>query len=96
MVSFIAPLKVWTGTDGSSRFLIVPASLAGEIKAHALLLPRGFGSVRVAVTIDDVTWRTSLFPSKGQASYFLPVKIEICRKLGLVEGDPVEVSLELL
>jgi hypothetical protein len=51
--------------------------------------------VRVEVTLDDVTWRTSLFPQKS-GGYFLPVKIDVCRKAGIASGDEVTVSLELL
>lgn len=96
MITLVGPLKIWTGADGSSHFMSVPEELSGEIKAHAILVRRGFGSVRVEATIGDVTWRTSVFPSKSSGGYFLPVKIEVCRKQGLIAGDEVKVELELL
>ena len=73
----------------------VPEDFAGEIKAHALMFRRGFGSVKVQVCLHDVTWRTSIFPSKD-GSYFLPVKIDVLRRTGLSAGDQVTVELELL
>ncbi len=95
-MTLIGPLKLWTGADGSSHFMSIPEELSGEIRAHALMIRRGFGSVRVEARVGDVTWRTSVFPSKSNGGYFLPVKIDICRKEGLVEGDNVKVELELL
>jgi hypothetical protein len=96
MITLTGPLKIWTGADGSSHFMSVPEEISGEIRAHAMMVRRGFGSVKVEATIDDVTWRTSVFPSKSSGGYFLPVKIEVCRKTGLVAGDQVTVELELL
>ena len=96
MITLIGPLKLWTGADGSSHFMSIPQELSGEIRAHALMIRRGFGSVRVEARVGDVTWRTSVFPSKSSGGYFLPVKIDVCRKEGLIEGDNVKVELELL
>jgi hypothetical protein len=96
MISFAGPLKIWTGEDGSSHFMTVPEEVSGEIRAHAMLVRRGFGSVKVEVTLDEVTWQTSVFPSKSSGGYFLPVKIEVVRKAGIVAGDFVQVELNLL
>ena len=73
----------------------LPEDMSGEVRAHSLAFRRGFGSVRVGVTLDTETWRTSLFPVKA-GGYFLPVKVAICRKVGIVAGDEVTVELELL
>jgi len=78
------------------HFMSVPEELSGEIRAHSMLVRRGFGSVRVEVTLDDVTWRTSVFPSKSSGGYFLPVKMDVLRKTGFAAGDEVRVELELL
>jgi hypothetical protein len=96
MISLSGPLKIWTGADGSSHFMSVPEELSGEIRAQSMLVRRGFGSVRVEATIGSITWRTSVFPSKSSGGYFLPVKIDVCRKQGLVAGDNLTVELELL
>ncbi|HEV8407830.1 MAG TPA: DUF1905 domain-containing protein [Sphingomicrobium sp.] len=96
MITLTGPLKIWTGADGSSHFMSVPEELSGEIRAHSMMVRRGFGSVRVEARIGHVTWRTSVFPSKSSGGYFLPVKIDVCRKEGLVAGEDVTVELELL
>jgi hypothetical protein len=96
MISFTAPLKIWTFADGTSHFMSVPEELTGEIKFHAMETPRGFGSVKVDATVEGFTWRTSIFPSKSSGGYFLPVKIEVLRKTGIAPDDEVTVELELL
>ena len=96
MIAFTGPLKIWTGADGSAHFMSVPKELSGEIRAHSLLVRRGFGSVKVQVTINEVRWETSVFPSKSSGGYFLPVKIAVVRKTGIAADDLVTVSLELL
>jgi hypothetical protein len=96
MITFSGPLKLWTGADGRWHFVSVPLDFSGEIKAHALGNPRGFGSVKVEVSIDDVTWRTSIFPSKSSGDYFLPVKMDVIRRTEIAAGDEVTVELTLL
>lgn len=96
MITLTGPLKIWTGAEGSSHFMSVPEELSNEIRAHSMLVRRGFGSARVEATIGDFTWRTSVFPSKSSGGYFLPVKIDVCRQEGLIAGDTVTVELELL
>jgi hypothetical protein len=95
MITVTAPLWIWTGENGSWHFVTVPEELSGEIRAHCLAAMRGFKSARVAVTINDVSWRTSVFPMKS-GGYFLPVKADVRRKAGIAAGDVVTVELELL
>ncbi len=94
-IRFTAPLQVWSNGEGSSHFMTVPLDEALQIRAHSLMNPRGFGSVRVECSIGDVTWRTSVFPQKS-GGYFLPVKVDVCRRAGIMAGDHVTVELDLL
>ncbi|HEX5258915.1 MAG TPA: DUF1905 domain-containing protein [Sphingomicrobium sp.] len=95
MITVTGQLKRWSSPEGSSHFMSVPDAVH-EIRAHSLLVRRGFGSVKVEATIQDFTWRTSVFPSKSSGGYFLPVKIEVLRNTGIAAGDEVTVELELL
>lgn len=95
MITVTAPLWIWTGENGSWHFVTVPEELSDEIRAHCLAAMRGFKSARVAATIDEVSWLTSVFPMKS-GGYFLPVKAEVRRKAGIAAGDVVTVELELL
>ena len=96
MIKVTGPLKMWSSPEGSSHFLSVPEAASDEIRAHSLLVRRGFGSVKVEATIQDFTWRTSVFPSKSSGGYFLPVKIDVLRNTGIAAGDEVAVTLELV
>ena len=86
---------LWTGDSGSWHFITVPEELSGEIHAHCLASMRGFKSAKVEATINDVTWRTSVFPMKS-GGYFLPVKKEVRCRADIAAGDEVTVTLELL
>ena len=78
------------------HFMSVPEEISGEIRAHSMLVRRGFGSVKVEVTVDGFTWRTSVFPSKDTGGYFLPVKMDVLRKTGIAAGEDVTAELDLL
>jgi hypothetical protein len=95
MITVIASLELWTGASGSWHFITVPEGQSDEIRAHCLASMRGFKSARVEARIDDVSWRTSVFPMKS-GGYFLPVKKEVRCRAGIGAGDEVTVTLELL
>lgn len=97
MITVTSLLWIWKGSDAAGRwfFITIPAEESGEIRAHAFGNPRGFRSVRVEARIDDVTWRTSVFPLNS-GGYLLPVKAEVRRKADLAAGDEVTVKLDLL
>ena len=94
-ITITGPLWLWSGEGGSWHFFTVPEEQSGEIRAQAFESRRGFGSVRVAARIGDVSWRTSVFPQKS-GGYILPVKAEVRRKAGIAAGDEISVELELL
>jgi len=94
MIIVTAPLQIWTNEEGSSHFLVLPDEQAVEVRVYSHSNPRGFGSVRVECAIGEVSWKTSLFPRKS-GGYFLPVKIDVCRRAGIATGDEVSVELEL-
>lgn len=94
--SFKAAVWVWKSEDApaSWRFVTVPADIS---KAIRTLVPKtpGFGSVRVAATIGKTTWSTSLFPSKEQGGFVLPVKAEVRKKEKVADGDEVKVAVQI-
>ncbi|KRF35439.1 DUF1905 domain-containing protein [Nocardioides sp. Soil805] len=77
---------------GSWHFLTVPGDVSDDIAAEAGP-PRGFGSVRVVVTIGSTTWRTSLFPDSKAGSYVLPLKKAVRVAEGLPAGASCRVRL---
>lgn len=92
--SFEEPLWRWQG-DSAWHFVSLPEDVADEIE-DAPLDRRGFGSIRVEVTVGGTTWRTSIFPDTKRGTFLLPMKRLVRDREGLAEGDLVAVSLLLL
>ena len=95
MIEVTGPLWLWSGGQGSWHFLTIPEEHAGELRAEALAVARGFGSVKVEAVINGETWRTSVFPQKS-GGYILPVKADVRRRVGIAAGDEVTVRLEIV
>ena len=91
---FTAPLWLYPG-EGSWYFVTVPEDISDEITDLTEGRRKGFGSVRVSVTVGGTTWQTSVFPTKN-GTYMLPVKKAIRTAEDLLEGSPVETQLELV
>lgn len=92
---FSAPLWRWKG-ESPWHFVTLPFDQADEIDERTSHVQRGFGSVKVTVTVGRTTWSTSLFPATSEESYILPVKAAVRKAEGLVEGEPVDVVIELV
>jgi len=95
VITLTAPLWLWSGESASWHFITVPAEEATEIRAHSMLNRGGFGSVKVEATVNDVSWRTSVFPQKS-GGYLLPVNADVRRRADIAAGDEVTVKLKLL
>ena len=95
MITVTAPIWLWSEGKGSWHFLTLPPGEAVELRLAATAAGprRGFGSIRVAATINGVTWRTSIFPQKT-GGYILPIKAEVRRQAGIAAGDAVTVSID--
>ncbi len=92
---FSAPLWRWKG-DGPWHFVTLPFDQADEIDERTTQVQRGFGSVKVRVTVGRTTWLTSLFPATGEESYILPVKAAVRKAESLTMGAAVDVTIELV
>jgi hypothetical protein len=95
MITVTGPLWLWSSENGSWHFFTVPEEQSDEVRAHCLASMRGFKSARVEATVDNVTWRTSVFPMKS-GGYVLPVNAEVRRKAGIAAGDEITVEIALL
>ena len=91
--SFTSSLWRWAARKDAWFFLTVPPDISDEIEAIPRP-PRGFGGVRVEVTVGRTTWQTSIFP--GGDGYVLPMKRAVLKKEGIEEGDLVDVTVELV
>lgn len=94
---FEQPLWVWAARPGEQwTFVSVPDEASDEILERAGAHARGFGSLRVEVTVGGTTWRTSIFPDSERRSYSLPVKKAVRLAEGLAVGGSVRVRLRVL
>src|SRR6185369_16617610 len=91
---FAGPLWPHAGPDGW-HFVTLPPGISADIKGLTAGPRRGFGSVRVAVTVGATSWQTSIFPSRDADSYVLPVKRSVRVAEGLDVGDEVRASVHV-
>lgn len=97
IASFDAELWIWDARRADTwTFVTLPEDISEEIRELTADQPRGFGSVRVRVTVGAHTWRTSIFPDSARRAYVLPVKRAIRRAEGLDAGDTAAVTIELV
>ncbi len=97
IVKFTAELWVWAARrDDSWTFVSLPADAAEEIRELTAGRVRGFGSVRVRVTLGGSTWLTSIFPDSTRGTYVLPVKKAVRRAESLDAGDRATVTVEVV
>lgn len=96
VVVFDAELWIWDARRTDTwTFVSLPADASEEIHDRADGSPRGFGSVRVRVTIGGSTWTTSIFPN-SDGGYVLPVKRAVRKAESLDAGDTATLTVELL
>lgn len=97
-VAFEAELWIWDARRSDSwTFVSLPTDASVEIRELVeRMSPRGFGSVRVRVTIGASTWLTSIFPDRTRGTYTLPIKKAIRRTEALSAGDVATVTVETL
>lgn len=95
MYRFRARVSKWQG-DSAWHFATLPFDIADEIEERTAHVRRGFGSVRVEVTIGDTTWQTSVFPDTKSESYVLPVKAPVRKAERIGTGDEATFELRVI
>jgi hypothetical protein len=85
---FKSDIFIYPGEAGW-HFLTVPTETASVISERFSDLKKGFGSLKVNVTIGNSTWPTSIFPDRKSGTYLLPLKASIRKAEGLKPGQKV-------
>ncbi|HYF05564.1 MAG TPA: DUF1905 domain-containing protein [Patescibacteria group bacterium] len=89
--------KVWRYPGMAGWYFIsLPQKESKQIKSTFSDLKRGWGSLRVKVTIGSITWKTSIFPDSKSGTYLLPIKAEVRKKENLTENTTVRCLIEIL
>lgn len=92
---FKTSLDKWSG-DGGWFFIRIPKKYYDELKMISLDNKRGFGSIRVEVTVGTSIWRTSIFPDNDDKSFILFVKKQIRSSEDLDLGSRLNVAVKVL
>ena len=96
-ITFSDICKVWVSKT-RWYFVQVPAENTEEIKFFSSNLQtkkRGFGAVKVNVSIGDIQWQTSIFPSFESKQYLLFLKADIRKRAKILEGNTVKINLTI-
>ena len=98
--SFQAKLWVWNSSSetqsGSWHFVTLPQDVSKDIKAFTRHRKTGFGSVRVKARCGETEWLTSLFPSKEQQAYLLPIKKSVRKSENLTTGKTIDFEINIM
>lgn len=102
-LTFNIHCKLWTyvpknkDDKGSWVFVTLPKKTSREVLEKVSHRPRrGFGAVKVVVTIGNTRWGTSMFPDTSQGAYILPIKKEVRKKENISDGDSINITLEIV
>ena len=91
---YVFDAEVWEQpSTGAWHFVSLPEAEADEIEEAFGRTARGFGSIKVTVTIGASQWSTSLFPDSKRRTYVLPVKKAVRIAEGLRAGSQARVAL---
>jgi hypothetical protein len=96
--SFIGQCWLWQSKAAAWHFIHLPQDKSEEIKffnENLTAKKRGWGAVRVQVTIGQSVWETSIFPHKESKAYILPIKSAVRKAENIQIGDSLAVSLEI-
>jgi hypothetical protein len=91
---FVFTAEVWEHEGTASWYFVsLPHDVADAIEEHSGDRGRGFGSVRVDVTIGATRWQTSVFPDAKRATYVLPLKKAVRVAEHLDDGSIARIDL---
>ena len=96
--TFIGKCWLWQEGKGAWYFITLPKDKSEEIKYFNENIHekrRGWGAVRVLVTIGNTTWDTSIFPASKLDAYILPIKADVRKKEKITVGDSVKVKIKI-
>ncbi|MDN4472537.1 DUF1905 domain-containing protein [Demequina zhanjiangensis] len=92
--TFDADLYLWEARQQTWVFADLPHDAADAIEDAQRGPRRGFGAVKVEVTLGETVWRTSIFPSKDRGTYIVPVKRAVLDAEGVKPPETVTLRVE--
>ncbi len=93
---FTIKTKIWLYPGNAAwHFVTIPQKESKAIQERFGAFHRGWGSLRVTVTIKNTSWKTSIFRDKKREGYLLPIKADVRRKEGIYARDEIIVRIEI-
>ncbi len=97
MNQFSGKAKIWIyPAQAAWHFISIPKAQTSTIKKQFEGLKRGWGSLKVLVTIGNTSWKTSIFPDNKTQTYLLPIKAEVRKKENLKAEQTIGYNIEIL
>lgn len=90
--TFDAAIIEWRG-PAPFFYAPVPPEIAADIRAASKLVSYGWGVIPAEITVNGVSFTSSLFPKDG--TYLVPLKTAIRKSAGVTLGDLVHIDLTL-
>ena len=87
---------LYPGETANWHFVPITKKIGQEIRLTYGKSNRGFGAVKVEVTIGKTTWLTSMFPDKYSGSYILPLKAQVRRNEDIYAEDKIKFTIKLM
>lgn len=88
--------KVWRWKGGSWHFVNLADRQSAEIRRRFGGTARGWGSIRVSVTIGQTEWSTSLFPASKDKNYLFAIKASVRKAECIDEGDTITATVRIV
>ncbi len=86
---------IWPGETANWFFVYVDTPSVLKIREETKG-KRGFGAVRVEAKVGKTVWESSMFWSKKDNCYIFPIKKEVRRKEGILDGDSLTIFLTIV
>lgn len=93
---FSSAVWLWRAEKAAWHFVTLPEDQSEEIRffnENNTTKKRGWGAVKVQVTIGDTTWETSIFPNKELNAYILLIKMSIRQAENIEVGREVAIAI---
>ncbi len=87
---------LYPGESANWHFVPITKKIGQEIRTTYGKSARGFGAVKVEVTIGGTVWQTSMFPDKYSGSYILPIKAAVRKKEEIEAGEKITYTIKLI
>ncbi len=87
-----AKLWRWSGDMSAWHFIYVPKDMSIMLREN---FPRS-SMIKCCYTIGETTWNSSMFYSAREKVYLIPVKQKIRKIEGLMSGDEITITIQIL